>query len=333
MLSRRLRSAGQRGLTLVELMVGLTLGLMVSGALLTLLVNTSTSGQNLQRSSVLIENARYTAEMLRDDLQLAGYYGELQAQGAVLSVPDPCLLVPGGWVAAPLAVPVHVRGYGAAEVLPCLANRLAGTHALAVRRAEVFTVAAGSLAAGNAQDHLQTSFCSADPVAEPFVLGRAPALFTLRNRACTAANPLRPYVSRIYFVARCNRCGSGGDAMPTLKRLDLVGGVLVETALVEGVETLRFEYGFDTDGDGSVDTTLGAATAAGATSRWENVMAVRVHFVMRSTERALGGTLAGAQSFTLGGTGALATPADGFVRRAYSTTIRFVNPSGAREAQ
>ena len=327
------RAAQQRGLTLVELMVGLTLGLLVSGALLTLLANTSGSGQNLQRSSALIENARYTAELLRDDLQLAGFYGEIQTQGALYSVPNPCALVPTGFAAAPLALPAPVRGYGAAEVLSCLANRRAGTDALAVRRLEVFTVAAAALPAGNTRDHLQISFCAGDPVAQPMVFGRAAAGFVLRNRSCTATNPLRPYVSRIYYVANCNRCGTGGDSVPTLKRVDLVGGALVETSLVEGVETLRFEYGFDTDADGSVDTMLLAAGAVGATSMWENLMAVRVHFVMRSVDRAIGGALAGAQTFTLGGAGTLTAASDGFVRRAYSTTIRLINPSGAREAQ
>jgi type IV pilus assembly protein PilW len=337
MLSRR-RSArcarpAQRGLTLVELMIGLTLGLVVSGALLTLLANASGNGQNLQRSSRLIENARYTAELLRDDLQLAGFYGELQTNGATYTVPDPCATVPGGWAAAPLALPAPVRGYGPAEALGCLNARRAGSFALAMRRLEVFTVPAATPSATDPQDYLQVSYCREDPAAQPLAFGRGAATFTLRNRACTAANPLRAYVSRIYFVAACNRCGDGGDGVPTLKRLDLVGGALVETALVEGVEELRFEYGFDTDGDGNVDEWLTAAGATGATAAWENVMALKVHFVVRSLDRELGGAPAPAQTFVLGGAGSVTAPQDGFVRRAYSTTVRLVNPSGARELQ
>ena len=44
--------------------------------------------------------------------------------------------------------------------------------------------------------------------------------------------------------------------MPTLKRVELVAGQLTTTALAEGIEMLRLEYGFDVDGDGSPDTYL-----------------------------------------------------------------------------
>ena len=332
MLTRRQRRT-LRGLTLVELMVGLTLGMMLSAALLTLLSTASSIGSNLKRSSLLIENARYTAELLRDDLQLAGFWGELETSAAAYTTPDPCSTGTDGWVAAPLGLPSPVRGYGADEVLACPQSRRAGTSALAVRRLEVASTPAATPLAGGTQDFLQPSFCTTDPSSQPFQIGHDPAAFTLRARNCTAASPLRGYVRRLYFIASCNRCGNGGDSTPTLKRLDVVNGGLTETSLVEGVEELRFEYGFDTDNDGSVDSWLMAAGNSGAAARWENVVALKVHFVVRSPDRAIGDTLGEAQTFVLGGTGTLTAPVDGYVRRAYSTTVRLINPSAAREVQ
>jgi hypothetical protein len=58
-----------------------------------------------------------------------------------------------------------------------------------------------------------------------------------------------------------------------------------------------------------------------------------VHFVTRSLEKAVGSNLATAQEFDLGGTDVIATAADGYTRRAYSSAIRLINPSSAREAQ
>lgn len=319
-----------RGVTLVEVMVGLALGMIVSVALLLLFANASSNGKELQRSSEQIENGRYAVEMLRDDLQLAGFFGEALTKTAAYSTPDPCLTVPTGFIASPLTYPTPVRGYGTAEALGCLTNRLAGTQALVVRRLETITTAQAGLASGNTQHFVQYSFCDSDPVNTPLVFGKTKGQFTLRNKACNAANPLRAYVSRIYFVASCSRCGSGGDNYPTLKRLDLVGDALVETALVEGVEVLRFEYGFDTDGNGSVDQYLSAPAVSGEASKWENVVALRVHFLVRSLDKA-SGALATAQSFNFGALGAVNSAADGYVRRAYSTTIRLINPSGARE--
>ena len=326
----------QSGLTLVELMVGLTLGMIVSTALLVLFANASSNGQNVQRASVHIENGRYATELLRDELQMAGYYGEAPSAVSSYVTPDACLTDPAGaFEAAPLRYPTPVRGYTASETIACLGatSRLAGTDAVAVRRLDVQSVAVTTLPATGQQYHLQHSLCISDPVNTPLVFDKNRAAFTLQMRNCTAANTVRPYVSRLYFVASCSRCGAGGDSTPTLKRLELVGNTLVETALVEGVESFRLEYGFDTNGDGSPDDWRTSAAGAGAASQWENVMAITVHMIVRSTERVTGASLARAQTFQLGRIGSVSTVNDGFSRRAYLSTVRLINPSGAREAQ
>ncbi len=325
----------QQGITLVEVMVGITLGMFVSAALLMLFARTSTNGQNVQRASVQIENGRYVSEMLREDLQLAGFFGELATKDAAWSEPDPCATTPSGFTASPLTLPTPVRGYASSETLACLSsrNRLSGTDALVVRRLATGNVAVSSLTSSNSQYLMQVSFCSEDSSSTPLAFDRQPSQLTLRNRACAGPNVARAYVSRIYFIASCNVCGTGGDSTPTLKRLDLVGNQLVETPLVDGVEALRFEYGFDTDLNGSVDAWRTSPAATGAASQWQNVMALKVHYVVRSLEKAAGGHTARSQSFDLGATGTYTTTDDGYVRRAYSMTNRLINPSGARELQ
>jgi type IV pilus assembly protein PilW len=320
-------------MTLIELMVGLTLGMIVSVAALKLFADASANGKNIQRASIQIENGRYAAELLREDLQLAGYFGEANVVGAIYSTPSPCELVPSGFVASPYSLPTAVRGYGAGENVACLANRRAGTDALVARRLDVFAVDPATLSASNTQHHVQYSFCETDPVMTPLVIDNKPSAFTLQNRACTAPNRVRAYVARTYFVADCNQCGSGGDSTPTLKRVDLVGGQLVETALVEGVETLRLEYGLDIDMNGSADVYRTALDVAGPQSMWDNVVALKLHFIVRSPEPVLGKNLATAQAFELGGVGTVTVAADGFARRAYTSTIRLINPSSVRESQ
>ena len=129
----------QRGLTLIELMVGLTLGMLVTAGMLVVLANASTNGQNLNRVSVQVETGRYVSELLTEDLRLAGFYGELPLATATYTVPDPCNAdanpaASPNWGSAPFKLPTPVRGYGAADVLGCLGNRKAGTDALAMRR-------------------------------------------------------------------------------------------------------------------------------------------------------------------------------------------------------
>lgn len=325
----------QSGVTLVEVLVGMTLGMVVSAALLLVFANASANGQNVQRVAIDVENGRYMAEILRDELRLAGFMGELSTAGAAFSSPDPCAtdVDPTTFVAAPLTVPTPIRGYTAAEVPGCLAgrSRQAATDALAVRRLEVATTGIASLPGGNTRVYLQSSFCADDPPVAPLVFSKTPAALTLRNRACNAPNAARAYVSRLFFVAACNECGR--DTTPTFKRLDLVDGRLVETALVDGIEHFRLEYGFDTDDNGSADVYATVPAAAGAASLWHNVTTLRVHYIVRSVRPNVGAATVGTQRFTLGAVGAVDTPNDGFVRRAYTTTIRLENPSSTRELQ
>lgn len=323
----------QLGLTLIELMVGLTLGLIISAALLLLLANASTNGQNLARSGMQIENGRYVTELLREDLRMAGFFGETSVGGAVYEDPDPCSTAPTGWQGLPYTLPSPVRGYLPSDALTCVTDRKPDTDAIAVRRLGIDTVDVATVASGNTQYYVQYSFCVDDVSTPRLLFGTDPAGLTLRNRACTGVNRVRPYVSRIYYVASCNRCGADADGIPTLKRVDLVGKQLVTTALAEGIETLRFEYGFDTDNNGSADAYLDTLAPTGPAASWANVMAVKAHFVTRSLDKTVGAQLATSQQFQLGGTQVVNTVADGYTRRAYSSAIRLVNPSGARELQ
>jgi len=323
----------QRGMTLIELMVGLTLGLIVISSLLLVLAHASTRGQELQRTSIQIENGRYVAELFREDLRMAGFFGETSVGGALYTQPDPCSTAPIGWNGAPLTFPAPVQGYGAGDVLGCLNNRRAGTDAIVVRHVGVDAIDPATIPGGNSQYYVQYSYCVADVASPRLLFGTDRSAFTLRNRACTGVNLVRSYVSRIYYVADCNNCGVGGDTTPTLKRVDLVGNQLITTALAEGIETLRFEYGFDIDGDGSPDSYLTALGALGPTAAWSNVVALKVHFITRSLDKTTVENIAAAQDFQLGGIGVVSTANDGYTRKAYSSAVRLVNPSAAREAQ
>jgi len=323
----------QRGVTLVELLVGLTLGLVVTASMLMLFANASAHGQDVARAGMQIENGRYVSELMREDLRLAGFYGETSVAGALYTQPDPCSIAPAGWGGTPLTLPTPVQGYTPADALACLDHRKAGTDALAVRRVGITAIDPATIVAGNTQFYVQYSFCVLDVATPRLIFSKDRAALTLRNRACTGVNVARPYVSRIYYVAECNVCAGAGDGVPTLKRVDLVGTQLTTTALAEGIDALRVEYGFDVDGDGSPDTYLTTLGALGPTAAWSNVVSLKVHFVTRSLDKAVGANLATAQEFDLGGTAVIATAADGYTRRAYSSAIRLINPSAAREAQ
>lgn len=310
----------QAGLSLVELMISLTIGLLLLLGLTTLVVQQSGSRDEMEKSGRQIENGRYAMQILHDDIQLAGFYGEYFPVS--YSTPDPCDSASLGWDPATSTAPAAIYGYAGAATDPtptaCLNNYQPNTAVLVIRRTQTDTVAATAATAGTA--YLQLSRCGTGTTA--FVLGTGG--FTLKQKDCSTVTPLRQYVVRIYYISSCSVCGS--DTIPTLKMKELINGPsLTTTPLVEGIENMQFDYGVDSTGDGSPDDYLLAA----AVTDWSNVMAVRVNLLARNNDPTSGHT--DSKNYSLGGVGTV-TPGGAYKRHAYSQLVRAINPSGRREA-
>src|SRR5438876_3275723 len=71
-----------RGFTLIELMVGMTLGLIVLAVVTTAFVNVSSNRREMQRTGRQIENGRFATQLLADDIVNTGYFGELDPRDA-----------------------------------------------------------------------------------------------------------------------------------------------------------------------------------------------------------------------------------------------------------
>ena len=69
------RLQSQQGLSLVELMISMVLGLAIVAAVGTLSVNALRSYRALSQASEQIENGRYALKIIRDDLEHAGFWG------------------------------------------------------------------------------------------------------------------------------------------------------------------------------------------------------------------------------------------------------------------
>src|SRR5512140_3427838 len=83
----------QRGMTLIEWMISITIGLILLAGLGALIAQQSRTQAELDKSSRQIENGRYAMQLLQDDIQLAGYYGEYSAVAGLpvpATLPNPC---------------------------------------------------------------------------------------------------------------------------------------------------------------------------------------------------------------------------------------------------
>lgn len=337
----------QAGVTLVELAVTMVVVLMVLGTLAAVFGGTSRNRSSLERAARLAENARYAMQLLRDDIAQAGYYDTLttSAGGFTWRTPDPCATAIGGlgWSDPPGTVPpvnakvenapVPVFGYRAKDASPgCIPDRRDGTAILVVR---FVGPAPTPKAEAKGGPFLQLSKCDAETpnILNLGVVSGEPGDFALHSINCTTLADVKRYVARSYFVANCNRCGV--DTIPTLKRAELVDGEIVVTPLVEGIEDFQVEYAMDGDGDGTPDRFLEFPDAAvGAPyGLWNNVMAVKLYVLARSTDAEPGYTEGRQKEFNLGPAGFVTDRDDGHKRVLLTSLARMMGPAGQRETQ
>lgn len=89
----------QTGLSLVELMVAMTIGLVVSGAVATIFIQSKASYRQNDEINFLQDNGRYVLNVLANDLELAGFYGGIVAPISITFETDPTVddyLIGGG---------------------------------------------------------------------------------------------------------------------------------------------------------------------------------------------------------------------------------------------
>lgn len=341
----------RRGLSLVELLVSITIGMLIVAALAVLFSNNSRSRSEIEKSSQRIDNGRYALDLLAGDIQNAGYLAEFDPRQLTLTTakPDPCLT---GAADLTTALPLHVQGYNdvAANVLTCLTNVKAGTDVIVVRRANGCANGAVGCSTPVSGDYaFQASSCSSATelgssiVTNYYVLSSTASAFTRTKKDCTTVADNRRYLVRIYFIATQDKTG---DGIPTLKRVELVGGAWSIVSLVQGVDNMQIEYGLDTDANGSVEIYTPApdaylscsdTTTPTCVQQWASVVTAKVTLLTRNADRSDGFT--DTKIYTLGHNADGASAASGtektvgpfndaYKRGVYQEVVRFQNVSG-----
>lgn len=351
-ISKQLAQQKQAGLSLVELMISIVIGLLLMAGITSLISAQSLARGELEKSARQIENGRYALTVLQDEIQHAGYFGYFS--GTIAALPAlPALPCGEAANAANLALlesslALPLQGYDAPSTVPtalaaCLpaANHVAGTDILVVRRAEATNTPA---TVANAQaDHI---YLQSTPDAIKVGFGpdpspAAPTVYTLVNKAIPPQPvELRRYIARILYISPCNVYASGsticnaaadqGRPVPTLKRIDLVlsGGVVVayETALVDGIQDLQFDYGVAAANSAILSDTY---VTAPSVANWPNVMTVQVNLLARTSEPSIG--QADLKRYRMGVAGTVGPFSDAYKRHVYTALVRAVNPGSRRE--
>lgn len=344
----------QSGMSLVELMVSMVIGLFITGVVIAVFISTSRSFRDMQKSREQIENGRFAMNLLSDEIRHAGFYGQLGVLSPPTAAVDPC-----SWPdLTHLYYPVQLYSTSlvakVAPALGCLPNSevSTGSDILVVRRTSTIPLLPTDIAAAN-QPYLQ-----ADPTdAEIQLGGGAMAIGTTKkadgttnatilNKAGTAAAPIQKLLIYIYYISPCSQptCGAaGGDGIPTLKRIELESGGAVTTwstpiPLVSGIEYMQVDLGVDTlpttvltatgtRGDGAPDGAFVDTLPSG--SDFHEVVSMRVN-LLAQTLQTVGGYSDSGRTYNLGVAGTV--PGSGaYKRQMFTAEVRLNNVAGRRE--
>ncbi len=375
----------QAGLSLVELMVGLTIGLVLTLGMFTLIASTSQSFRVSDDFSRMQENATSAFRYLGDSLRQAGFYGygtdpatiAVAAGSAVSTVtdcgsgnavaPQPANTPAANWalqVTTPIFAYFGLTPLNVNTIFPCIlaANFNAGppianaNPILVTRGANGYRIcnvvpipAPGPPVCINAAakldqqpNYLGTIYVQSDPANGIIFYGSefAALLGAGTTRKFSNGNDVDifEYRAHVYYIRPCSRpvggaanCtgagDDGGQPIPTLVRQELIGNVMTEVPLVEGIDLIDYRFGVDSDGDGVPDTFKSTPVA----NDWPNVVAVKVTLLVRSPTLNLEYN-DGSKQYDLNGDGlpdyvctALPAPACNYKRKVFSQTIQVRN--------
>ncbi|AGU49812.1 putative type 4 pilus assembly protein PilW [Variovorax paradoxus B4] len=260
-------SLHQRGLTLIELMVSITIMLIVVAALLALFLNVNNTQREMVRVNRQIESGRLSVFVLENEVSHAGFWENYMPEFDDLTVstvptkvptgaaPDPCLAYSAAnWTddykRSLLDMPVQAYEAVPASCTDLLPNHKTGTDVLVVRHAETCVAGMPNCEADTlGKLYFQSSFCGTQKPSE-FDLSTA-GFATMLAKNCTAPAPKRKFISDIYYVR--TYAEAEGDGIPTLarSRFDLSATGLAQqppVPLIEGIEGFHVELGLDTLG-------------------------------------------------------------------------------------
>jgi type IV pilus assembly protein PilW len=322
-----------RGLSLVELMVALTIGLIILAAVSSLFVSskqTYTAQDSLAR---LQENARFAMQFLIKDIRLAGYFGcldNIDATNTNISLNGGTTFynnvffpiegienATGTWSRSATAIPVGMQS---------------GTDAIVVRMADVS--AASNIAPGmlngsstlnvddasffDPNDNVVVADCLGADVVKITGVGGTALQHSAGSLKKAYEPPARVFklVTHQYFIKTKI---VDGKSVPVLMRNE--NGTAEE--LVEGIENLEILYGEDTNAP--PDGVPNIYRKANAVTDWSKVTSVRIGILARTIDDKNTDLDTGTYDVDGDGTNELATPGDRYRRRVFQATVQLRN--------
>lgn len=266
----------ERGFSLIEMMVSITIGLMIVAALVGVLASNSRSSKTNERTAELQSNGRYALDHLKRELRHAGYRGYTWAEPAL---PSGAIAMTGsvtecGGAGSGFVQNIRQGIWGDNDNNPfssdCIDSGYLRGDMLVIRR--VSSQPATALAAD------AFYFRSTYSAGEVFQGTTTPTGITGTPIASFA---LQEYV---YYIGS----DDNDAAVPALRRVALqADGSMVDEMVVSGVEHLQMQYGITTTDLNTqyyeADAITGTSTST-SPNDWDNVHSVRIWLLSRNAK-------------------------------------------------
>lgn len=330
------KKKNQQGLSLIELMIAVALGIFITGGMISLFVNSSQSYRVQENMSRLQENGHFAINFLTQDIRMADYWGCLNSSVGI---------------ANNLNLGSGFDDFSNA-IIAAESNGLNSSDSITIKMVEPSEIYVESVPAsvsanikvtpdsGLAEnDIVLVSDCIEGNIFQITNFSDSNSSFDniAHNLGSVSAGPgngiqplLKKYgtdaqVYKMLYMTYTIAAGAGGQ--PALFR-SINGATALE--LIEGIESMQIKYGVDTDADNSPNfytdyssTTIVAGTAtttALTADQMNQVVSVRVSLVTTTLEDNIS-----TQAVPYTVFGATTTPTDRKIRRVFTSTIAVRN--------
>ena len=325
----------QYGVTLVELMVALALGLLITVAMLKVYVDASRMYRFNEGLARVQENGRFALEFIRRDARVAGFWGcysDAPLTNQISATSDAWLDVAAGHITG-----TNDDGLNSADSITFRSATGSGTLVNTTMTAISGDVSVDSVATITSGMPVLISDCNNGDIFQVTGISGTSLAHAAGTNTNTSANLSKAYASgsRVYQAQQSTFCiAPGADpSQPSLRRLinPTSGQTCASNGdeLIEGVENLQILYGEDTDadseganGDGTANRYVPIGTASLDIDR---VVSVRLSLLARSLNNNL---TTEPSPYTFNGTAVTPGATDKYLRKVFTTTITLRNKAG-----
>lgn len=333
----------QSGVTLIELMISLTIGLLISGVIASVFLANRQSYKVQEDLARMQENGRFAMQLMAKDIQAAGYRGCVPiGTSAVNLIGNSFASKFGEAVVGNEALASTWNPALDAAISSLTPAPMSGVNSdvVTVRGAQPGSARTTAVPTGNSVtydsltelspgDSVLLAKCDNTPVSNIFTITNTttPASGTLTaNAAITALAPagsnIRKMLTTTYYIAQ-----PAGAATPSLYRQQ---GNAAPQEVVQNVAGMQVLYGVDTaiaggggGSDGVIDqydtaAVVNAVVLAGG-SGWDRVRSVKINLLLVSSDAnlALNSSTYTADGFNY--------PADRRLKQGFTTVISLRN--------